>query len=296
MRGLLGVCNHGLLQVQQQIKSYSKSKDIKLKVQTLGFGDEVRGSADVILVSTVNLFTRQYQHLQNTKAVVVVFDSPHMCSYLKPIELLDVAGQKFSYVFNFKPIEQVVFNATLARALKNKKKIKVSKEATDLIPTMLGEQLSTMLNPIQEFLYGIRDTDKRLHYQRVVYLWLVSKGDVAQLKVKLLALGSAKGKEPVALTRLVDTLSQPNFVKAKGAFREAFDAKVGKDGKKKGVNYKKLCTKYGVDPFDLRYTLKAIRRFGTFQEVNKSVDELYKETVAQGKAKRAKQELEDEQE
>lgn len=290
MKALAGVCNNGILAVQQLLSEYGRERKIKFKVQTLGLSDEVKKKSDFILISTTHLLVKHAHALRKSNAVVIVFDTPMILEYLRPITLLDVQDKKLSYLYTFKPLEYASFAATMDAMRAQEGHVKLVREKFDVIPTMLGAQLSTILNPIQDYLYGVRDTDKRLHYQKYIYTWLVSGADTKTLQKGLMKLIGGD-KVPVAMARMIEVLGQENFTKMRNAFKEAFEAKVTTDGKKKkAVNANALSKKYGVDPFDIRYTLKALRKHGTFQVVNRDVKEIYKEHVANSKARRAAQE------
>lgn len=295
MKHIFGVTNNSILQVQEHLRAFFKEEGVKGKIQSLGLSDEPLKKADVILVATVSHFLRKLPLIERTKAVVFVFDSPILCEYIKPITLLDVMAKKQSYVYNFKPLESVTFAAAMREALDGGK-VKVERKSIDVIPTMLGEQLSTVLNPVQDFLYGVRDTDKRLHFQKAIYTWLVSGSSAAVLKKRLIELQGIKAgaKLPVAMTRLIAELETDTFVRSKAAFKEAFAGNIEEEEgtKKKAVNYKKLGKKHGVDTFDIRYTMKAIRKFGSFQDVAKDVRQIYKETTTAAKTRKELEEAE----
>lgn len=288
MKALVGICNNSVLTVRDILEQYQKDRKRKMKVQVLGLEETVRKKAHVILISTLHCFIRNHKALEKSDAVVIVFDTPMLLEYVKPIAILDLLEKKLSYIYSFKPLDFDSFAAHMDAALGQKTNIKVKREQFDVIPTMLGSQLSTILNPVQNYLYGVRDTDKRLQYQKHIYTWLVSGAAVATLEKGMMRLIGGD-KKPVGLTRLVETLDQEGFLKMRKAFKEAFDSKVQTGAKKKAVNTKALAKRHGVDPFDIRYAMKALRKHGTFQVINRDVKDIYKEHVASSKARRATQ-------
>ncbi len=146
MRALYGLGNHNIYQVQEVFRH--NAKDIKLQV--LGFDGEVKPKADVILVPTVSLFTKHRKPLNETKAVVFIFDTPVLLEYLKPIQVLDVKKlASFRYVFTD------LHKDALLATLKSEGSVKVEQSTVDVIPRLLNATFPSIMKPILNFLYSI---------------------------------------------------------------------------------------------------------------------------------------------
>lgn len=283
MKALIGICNHNISTVRSMIAQYEQRKG-KLRVQVLGETSVVDKKAQVILVPTVHLLSKRLVALNIGAALVFVFDNPVLCEYLHPIHLLDVSEKKLSYRFNFKPIAKSEIESLLALANKERPLVKVKKDQIEVIPTMLNAQLSSILNPIQDYLYRIRDSDNKRHYNKIIYEWLASGAPVeALVRVLTKAITTKQGAKQLDL--MLAELSTKEFKKTRQAFVEAFNTKA-KTGKP--VNYKKLGKKYGVDAWDIRYTMKVLRKFGRYQEVAKEMAALYSELKTHRESVRTK--------
>ena len=268
MRKLFGVCNSSIIHVVDLIKHFNLKTNNNIKPQLLGLSDKVDKKAIVIIVQTVSLFSKNRVALNNSDSIVFVIDSPVLCEYLKPIHLLDVEPKKLSYSYKFSKIKPAEFCFQMNEAL-GSKNVKIKQESVDVIPTLLNSQLSSMLNPIQDYLYRVRDIDKRLVYQKLIYEWLVSDADTKKLGT-LIQEGDKPSKY---LTDLLANLDTELATNTRTALKDAFHAKA-KTGK--GPNYKAICKKYNVAPFDIRYSMKLLRRFGRYEQVNEDVAKIYK--------------------
>jgi hypothetical protein len=280
MKQLFGVANNNIYHVESLLHQYQKAHG-KLKVQIVGFGKLPNKEAQVMLLPNVKMLSDNLKVIQKSKAVVLVFDCPVLCDYLKPITLLDVAKRSPSYKYVFKPLEYEDFETHLRRALRVKERVKIDKSYIDVIPKLLGEQLSSVLNPIMTFLYRIRDTDRRQDYHKLIMEWLVSGAPTKDLRKIVMGMGDFK-REPKAMTTLIDYFEDEGAANARIALKEAMDAKSAK----KPVSFKKLSKKYQIDPYDIRYTLAVLRKFGRYEVVNKEIRELFKVRKEKFKAKK----------
>jgi hypothetical protein len=293
MKQLFGVANNSPHYVQDCIARYGRENESKLRVQILGLADKPSKKADVILVPTVSTFSKNLAALHARDAIVFLFDSPVMLGYVKPMEILDSKKGGLSYKFVFTPLTYERVKDALDVGLSATKHVKVSRSAIDVIPNMLNAQLTSILNPIQDCLYSIRDTDRRLEYQRIIYTWLVSGSSSKALEKQIAKLSTdKKGRNSPDIERMLTTLKEEGFANSRAGIVEAYQHKAvetpkGKKGKP--LNYKKLCAKYNIDPFDIRYTLSLIRKFGSYQRVNQDINTIFKETVAKAKDKKAKE-------
>jgi hypothetical protein len=245
MRGLYGVANHNPHAVATLLQS------LGYKPKLLGFGETSLTGADVYLVPSVSQFLRHREALNKKRCKAVVFDSPVLLEYLKPIVMLDVGKKRASYLYSFTPLDR----NHVKEVFETDEKISVSHETVEVIPTILNAVTVSALNPILNFLYSVTNSDSRFKYQAIIYEWIASEDSIKLLKQRLLKL--MRKKEPTATMKtLCAYFSSTQGLNIRRAVIEILSLRQSK----KPVNYKALYKKYQVEPFDVKYLIRAIRK------------------------------------
>lgn len=247
MKALYGISNSNIHTVS---KLFSKYKD--LKVQVLGFDDNVVPKTQILLVPTVSLFLSNRKAINKTNSVVFVFDTPSLLMYLKPIELLD-ATLVTSWTFNLKQLQESDIKKIVKRHTNTKEKVQVEKLTVDLIPKLLGASAPSVMKPILTFLYKIPDANKRLEYRKQVMLWFATeKMSVEDLHKTLVLLSSRKFS---SLDNLIQFLQEPLSQDTKRVVLKS----IKKDYTTKTFNVEKECRNTSANKYDISYILKSIR-------------------------------------
>lgn len=271
MRSLLGVTNHNISHVTNALALLKRKKKYKkLKVEMVGFGHPCTGKADIILVPLISTFISNLKTLNKSKAMVVVFDNPVKCEQLKPINLVDIEKKRSGYNYTFRFINNKEMSGILAKHIDSTDKITVKKETIDVIPNLLKQQGSSVLNFIQEFVYTMPNTDQRMDMQKIIYKWIAKNQDIPTLEKKIMKLGNFK-KIPKALTRLTEHLVSKEFDLYKRAIQEYLEKK--KSGK--SASYESLSKKYKIDKFDIRYTVATLRKYNELIIEHKTSAEVF---------------------
>jgi len=254
MLGLFGVANHSIFEIGSRLKSHFKDR---VPIKMVGF-KESELSPGILLIPTVDRFINVIDRLKGLRCVCIVFDTPVLLEYLKPIEILDVVPHKInSFTYRFQDIHLNEMADSIAERLDNKKHIVVLQEDLDIIPRLLGDTQSSILAPILEFLYSVPNTGERLRYQTCIYGWFYTERDSTALTNSLMKiLGKGSDRIPVSVKRLVTFLDSDVGVNTREILH-----KVAQD-KEAGINTNLpvICKKYNISEFDIRYLLKAIRK------------------------------------
>ncbi len=259
MKDILGISNNNIFGVYQTIKNCVDNLDdkeqAKYRVQSLGFSEAPKSGATIILVPTVARFLKQIDALNASNAIVLVFDTPVLLEYLKPIKLLD-CKKKASYLYQFVELTTDKLMTTINTGFTGKR-MQVESQTIDVIPTILNSVHGSILNHILTFLYSVPNTDKRYQYQNIIYSWIQSQDDVDHLEIKLKTLMK---KKSVGFTKFIEYMKSDITANTRAAIKEIFELKA----KKKPIMYKRISSVHQVNEFDLKYLLKAIRKANNF--------------------------------
>lgn len=268
MKAVVTVSNNSIHSVLRDIRLWAMGRAKKTpKVHLVGFGEKLPDQADVILLPSASMLYAARKELAKRPVVVVVFDAPLQCTQISPALHLDIEHQRPSYRMTFRKLTLGIVKEVMEEAWTTKE-TKVEWERIEVAPRLMGQQLTSILQPIQTFLYSVKGPDNRLHFQKLIFTWMVSEAPRKVLEDKIMEEGKFR-KMPSALSKLLDSLDKHEGARA--AFREALARKA----EKKPVSYKKLSAKYSVATFDLRYTMSQMRKIGRFSVVQKTVHELY---------------------
>lgn len=281
MKAIFGVANHNVGYVEQILHTHSKDQGYKFGV--VGFGEKLSKSKDVLCILSIQELKKNLKVLnkKDNQQVVLLFDAAVHLEYVKGLKMLDVKPKKRSFCYSFIPLTAPDLIDNVSSALESEKKTKVSVEEIKVIPTLLNNTLPSILNPIQTFLYRIKNPEKRLEYQKLIYVWLASNEDVSSLMSRLKLERKSKGSKSFE-----EALQSKQCGRTRKAIRAALISKLPidedstKKSKKAGSasSYKKLAHKYKLDIFDIKYSVQIIRRFTqTYKVLNKSVDQILKE-------------------
>ena len=250
---LFGIATNNIFNVQRSLLLLNP----KLRIQVVGF-DDLPKDADVHLVPTTAKFLKVRHQLEELTSKVFVFDTPVLLEYLKPIRVLDVAKKTKTFKYGFHTLTPAILQEALDEKFK---KQLVTKEAIDVIPTFLSQTQGSILSHILTFLYSVPKTDRRLKYQRMIYDWFQSEDSVVTLASKL-------SKKPnKAVTKLTNFLESSLAQNARKALQHIAQEKATK----KSVPLDKVAKKFGVDLFDIKYVLKAIRKAANIQDFNEGL-------------------------
>jgi hypothetical protein len=280
VKAILGVANHNVGYVEQFLHPHSKSKGYKFGV--VGFGQKFPKSKDVVCVLSLHELKKNLKFLnkKSNQQVVILFDAPVHLEYVKNLKMLDVKPKKRSFCYSFMPLSKPDLTHSVSQALNSSDTLKISIEDLKVVPTLLNETLPSILNPIQTFLYRIKNPEKRLEYQKLIYVWMVSRETVDDLMARLKVERKTQG-----IRDFEEALRSKECSKTRKAVRAALEAQLptendadDKKTKKANKSYQKLAQKYGLDIFDVKYCIQAIRRFTqTHKVLNKTVDQLLRD-------------------
>lgn len=267
MKGLFGIGNTNIYRVSTIFRE--SLPDVKLQI--LGFEDDVKPRAGAILVPTLKLFVKHKKALEATNASVFVFDTPVLLDYLVPIKLLDA---KKASSFKYKLYE--LSPSDVKEAVASKEKIKVSSKAIDVIPRLLGETLPSVMKPIQTFLYTVPNTEHRVFYTKeILHFFASKKTSVEDLRASLISLSKQK-KSFSALDKILEFLSEGSSKNTKAVVVKVLKAKA----KGKSVNVEKIATEYQVSSYDVKYILSALgrnKKYFVSYENGRTTEDIFKE-------------------
>lgn len=259
MLGIFGISNYSVPHIRGVVRKQLRcGKPDGPTLAILGKGMPY-ASASVLLVVGVGCLRTYRTRLQTSKSAVLVFDSPLNLSTVRPMVFLDTAYAKISGLYI--PTELDVPNVTklLHNSLVSTAHVDVEIQGKqDVATAMLGQQLVSVLNPIQTFLYSVRDAEKRTQYQHLVYGWLVSTRNRATLEREITRL-MGQEKIPKAVASMLNALDEQE------GMRKAFQEVHRLTNERATINYKAIGTQYKVAPFDLRYTANVLKKLGKYK-------------------------------
>jgi len=294
VKAILGVSNHSAAHIEQHLRTLKKDKGLSYEIAA--FGDTPSFKSDVLVVLSYPHFSKFLPKLNKiaNKQVVIVLDAAVHLEYVhtiqgegtEPINIIDVAPKKRSFCYSSVPLTAANLHEAIIKGHERKKSTKVCTKRMDVIPTILNSRTPSLLNPIQTFLYKQKDLSKRLLLQKVIFEWILSMGNTADLAEKL----KEHVRESPAVKELCKAFKDDLLSKTRKCVRLAISTKADfikdKDGnavldkggkpKKAVVNYKKLAKKHGIDAYDIRYMAMIIRKYD-YQLIDKPVAQILKE-------------------
>jgi len=275
MKALYGVTTHGMEFVAKAVSRYKRSlpeaKQKRLKTQLLGFDEKINPRALVVLVPTLQWFLQNLREFNKSRAVVFVFDNPVQCDMLDPINLLDVREMRHSYQYELQQLTFDDIREAIQKGLNNRHQVEVTRETVDMIPRMLYTTRVSFLSPLQTFLYRIPDTTVRAKARIWIFRWMASKRTPEELEQKL-ARVIGYDKTPVSVTRILEFFETDTGQKGRAALAEYVKGK--KVGKAPG--YALLSKTHGLDAFDIKFVVRAMRKADYWQFPEKDAMELFK--------------------
>ncbi len=245
MKGLFGVANTTIFRVS----TIFKEQLMDVRVQILGFEDNVRPRAGAVLVPTTKLFLKHRKSLERTNASVFVFDTPILLDYLSPIKLLDSkkAGSLRYKMYDLDP-------ADVATAIASKNTSTITCGNNDVISTLLGATLPSVMKPIQTFLYSIQDTEHRNYCSAEILHYLASsKTKLSDLGTSLI-LASKQKKTSPALERLMTFLEEDTTKQTKKVVTHILRTQAAGDTS----DVDTLCCEARISAYDVNYILHAL--------------------------------------
>lgn len=261
MIGLYGIASHSPVDTVRVLKRVIEEDELDVSIQVLTPSDnEYDGESNAVVVIGHQLLDRNRKVLDKKKVRVYLVDNPVFCSNYTDLQFLDVE-KKGTLKFILTPLT----DAAVRESLRQKVKVSTEKVKVDVIPTLLGQTNSSVLLPIQTFLYTIANADERSKYHARLFSWLSDNGDVDQLTF----LDESKK----AHKRLLDWMRTETGKKAAKALHTCLSSR--SNGKQ--IKFSKLEEKYGVSAFDIKYALLALRKARGYEEINKTTRELYEE-------------------
>jgi hypothetical protein len=257
MRTLIGVAVHSPVQVYEWLVS----KKIDTKVMMLNEKMDKPTSKEVVLLCpTVTLFIANREVLNKCKrASVIVFDTGIKLEYLKPIEILDVAQKKSSYLYTFKPLTA----SMVLKAIKTPTDVEVAEKTVRIIPKLLRHSNASFISMIMNFIYRIPNSESREEVKNMIFSYL-SDNQTEVLADKL----DKKYKRNELVKSFIILLREGkanNFAAALKDITEHMKVKrttkkADIEAKTKAINYKRVSKQYDVSPFDLQYSAKYLAR------------------------------------
>lgn len=260
MKALLTVCFHSIYQVHAFIRQHYPDKRIWVSES----GEKIK-PCDVLLVPSASQFRRVKSMVSKKPVVVIVFDTPSNCVFLKPSIMVD-AKQVVGYRFKNRDLTPALTRILDKVFIRGNKPFEFSIDKLDAIPHLLGETRPSLISPIMGWLYGIKDPVKRAEYQKLIFT-AVSEGG---LDTVLLKIGETEPKAMVKkLAVILDdekTLRLSEVVQAVNILPKPLD-------------YRKLAKIYtDVDMFDLTYLFKTYKRVKQYKKVDKTFDEIFNDS------------------
>lgn len=259
MFNLLGVGQYSPHQIYDML---SKHHDVKL-LQFDARMEKPTSKRVVLLCPTLALFNANREILnQCPKASVIVFDTPVKLEYLKPIELLDVASRKTTFIYKFKEIDPRM----LRRIVDKPAKVNIDERIIKIIPRLLRQSHDSFTAMILNFLSRIPNSEYKEQMKLMVYSHLsenktteladlleekYKRSELVKVFIKQLRDGKADSFA-AALNEMASGLKGRRKLKAEDA-----------EAKLKATNYKKLSKVHGVSKFDLTYASRYLSKILT---------------------------------
>jgi hypothetical protein len=259
LKGILTVCFHSMYHVHTLLgKHYPE-----LKVWTAELGTTTLKKCDVLLIPSVAQFKRVKHRLAGKPVVVIIFDTPSHCVYVKPSTMLD-ARNTSSYKFVSVDLTDA-FCPAFNDAWESAPLVKVNTKQLDVIPFLLNDTRPSLVSPLMGWLYQVKDGVSRFEYQKLIFT-AIAEGSMDTAVAKIAE------KEPKAVMRKLAALLETDKTLR---LTEVIQAVVTLP---KPYNYKKLSKQYDdVDMFDLKYFFKTYRKVQLHHDVDKDFSEIFDE-------------------
>lgn len=266
MYNLLGVGNYSPHQVYDMLSEHHEVEVLQFDARL----EKPTKKRVVLLCPTLALFNANREILnQCSKASVIVFDTPVKLEYLKPIELLDVASRKTSFIYKFKEIDP----RALRRRIDKQTQVIIDERIVKVIPRLLRQSHDSFTAMILNFLSRIPNSEYKEQMKMMVYSHLsenhikelaekleslYKRNELVKVFVKQLRDGKANSFA-AALQEMTTGLKSRRVLKAEDA-----------EAKLKATNYKKLSKTHGVSKFDLTYAAKYLAKILTAASLAKA--------------------------
>lgn len=246
MFGVFGVANTGIASFWREFQeTVGEDRWATFKPAVVMFDhheEDILAMKGILLVPTVSRFLKIKDALERRPVIPIVFDTAINLEYIPSIEVFDVADKVQSHKFVFKPIDYNHVLQSILDAKTEKKHVAVTEEDIRLIPRLLESTQSSILSPILNYVYTLKDMNQRHLAQTALFRW-IREGDI-ESQPELPASKSAK--------RLLAFLSDDTTRNLIKAVQDMV----------KGGAPDKLAKKYGVAAFDLRYVRAQFTKLG----------------------------------
>lgn len=246
MLGIFGVSNVGLMGFRAALRKVVSDDELATYMPTvLMFDhtlDDVSQMKGVLLVPTLARLLKFRDILAKRPVIVIVFDTAISLEYIPEIEILDVAEKIQTHKFVFRPIDYQGLLRKIQKAKAAKQHVEIKESDILLIPRMLESTQSSLLSPILNYIYTLKDMNQRHTAQVSLFRWM-KEGQVDKFPVLPESSGSKK------LLSFLSVESTRNLITA---VQEMV----------KGVAPDKLSKKYDVAAFDLRYIRAQFSKLG----------------------------------
>lgn len=246
MFGLFGVANAGLVSFNRGLRSAASDDEWAMCKPTMlshmDTQEEVEALKGVIMVPTIALLRKWKAVLMKRPVVVFVFDTAIVLEYVPSIIVLDVLEKQQAHRYKYKPLDFVEVLHVISRAKSLKKRVEIQESDMLLIPQMLESTQPSILSPILNYIYTLRDMNQRHAAQVKLFQW-IRNGDAN----KAPDLPESKGTK--RLLSFLGDASARNLIQAVGEMMN-------------GVAPDKLAKKHSVAAFDLRYVRSQFAKFG----------------------------------
>lgn len=246
MFGLFGVSNTGMVNFVRGLRGVLDDHDWHtFKPSMLSFmstQEEVEELKGVVMVPSLSQLRKWKAVLMKRPVVVFVFDTAIVLEYVPSITVLDLLEKQQAHRYIYKTLNYEEVVDVIKRAKSLKKRVEFAESEMLLIPQLLESTQPSILSPILNYIYTLRDLNQRHAAQLKLFQW-IRKGDPDSTPV----LPESKGSKRL-LSFLGDS-SARNLIKAVGEMMN-------------GGAPDKLAKKHSVAAFDLRYVRSQFTKFG----------------------------------
>ncbi len=275
MKALYGITTHGIEFVTEAISAYKatlpETKQKLLKLQLLGFDEEIKEGALVILIPSLKWFLQNLDALHRIPAVVFIFDNPVQCDMLSPITLLDVREKRASYQYEFRKLTFDDIKKAVRNGLNSKRTITITREVLDVIPTLLYATRASFLNPINTYLYQIGDPSTRAQVKLCILNWMTTDLVLDVLEEKILSIFGSN-KVSSSLKKLLGFFQTDLGIRGRNALQDYEKSKASG----KPARYNSISEKYDLSVFDLKFIVRVLNRADSYKFVDKDTTFLYR--------------------
>lgn len=218
---------------------------------------EVYAKSDMLFFNSVTEFVSVYPVIKGTKAACFVFDSPLQLKGLSEIYPCDYDNSKLDYMFRFRPVNYSRLHSRVIRSHESGK-LHVSISEFKVIPKVIDRvKNGTFLDKFNSFIYSVTNHKTRGTYQKLIISYLLGNISLQQLQ-------STKKFRSRKASSLYSEVIRYLGSRFGNNLKSAMMAAAASTGP--AVPYAKLCKKYGVDKYELKYLVLLWRKQGAFSD------------------------------